>query len=223
MLQRLAAMERLFKGETLGGRLRVGASVTIGNHLLPPLLGGFMARVEIPRPEVTIANTAQLCRMVVGFDIDAAFVEGATHGAPLEVTPLWRDRLVVIAPPGHPLAAGRVRRFRNWPGRPGFCANRRRAPANSFRCVWSRPCPLGVWVWNSAATSRSSTRWAAGLGLGFLSEFAVADALAAGRVALVALDAEHARSLDLVVAPGKYQSPLLRRFLDFCREWSPDR
>ncbi len=222
MLQRLAAMERLFKGETLGGRLRIGASVTIGNHLLPPLLGGFMARVEIPRPEVTIANTAQLCRMVVGFDIDAAFVEGATHGAPLEVTPLWRDRLVVIAPPGHPLTDGRVRTVSELAGQTWIL----REPTSGTREQFSLRLEPTLPSWRLGLEFGGNepivNAVAAGLGLGFLSEFAVADALAAGRVAVVALDAEHARSLDLVVAPGKYQSPLLRRFLDYCRAWTPE-
>ncbi len=221
MLQRLATVERLFKGNTLGGRLRIGASVTIGNHLLPPLLSAFMARVEMLRPEVMIANTARLCRMIEGFDLDASFVEGSTHGASLEVTPLWHDRLVVIAAPGHPLADGTLRSVPALAGQTWIL----REPTSGTREQFSLRLEPLLSSWRLGLEFGGNeaivNAVAAGLGLGFLSEFAVADALATGRVSLTALDVTHPRSLDLVMAPGKYQSPLLRHFLDFCQGWVP--
>ncbi len=221
MLQRLAAMERLFKGETLGGRLRIGASVTIGNHLLPPLLAAFMAQVEMPRPEIAVANTARLCRMIEGFEIDAAFVEGGVHGAPLDVEPLWRDRLLVVAAPGDALADGRRRTAAELSGRTWVLREAESGTREQFALRLEpelKSWTLGLEFGSNEAIVNAV---AAGIGLGFLSEHALADALAAGRVAPVRLTARHDRSLDLVTAPGKYQSPLLRRFLDFCRTWSP--
>jgi DNA-binding transcriptional LysR family regulator len=223
MLQRLAAMECLFQGETLGGRLRIGASVTIGNHLLPSLLAAFMARVAMPRPEIALANTARLCRMVEGFDIDAALVEGGVHGAPLVVEPLWRDRLRVIAPPGHELADGRARAVAELSGRTWVLREADSGTREQFALRLEpelRSWTLGLEFGSNEAIVNAV---AAGIGLGFLSEYAVADALAAGRVVAVPLTAVCERSLDLATAPGKYESPLLRRFLGFCREWSPDR
>ncbi|WP_337996712.1 LysR substrate-binding domain-containing protein [Oleispirillum naphthae] len=221
VLQRLATIEGLFSGESVGGRLRIGASVTIGNHLLPRLLGGFLREVEMPRPEVIIANTAQLCRMIEGFDLDAAFVEGGTHGAALAVEPLWRDRLRVIAAPGHALADGRAHALAELGGGTWILREASSGTREQFMLRLEGALPgwtLGLEFNTNEAIVNAV---AAGLGLGFLSELAIADALAAGRIAAVALAEEYGRSLDLVVAPGKYQSPLLARFLEFCRGWSP--
>jgi DNA-binding transcriptional LysR family regulator len=221
LLQRLAAAERLFKDQAEGGRLRLGASVTIGEHLLPPLLAGYLGQGRMQRPEITLANTASLCRMVEGFDIDAALVEGGTHGALLEVTPLWSDRLRVIAPPGHNLADGCKHAVADLSGQTWVLREGESGTREQF-AVWLEPrlqsWHLGLEFGGNQAIVNAV---AAGIGLGFLSEHAVADALALGRVKEIQLHEDCSRSLDLLTAPGKFQSPLLRRFIDYCRCWRP--
>ncbi|SBW11033.1 Uncharacterized HTH-type transcriptional regulator YeiE [uncultured Alphaproteobacteria bacterium] len=218
VLARVAALENAFGGDGLGGALRIGASVTIGNHILPRLLAAYLPRVTIPPPQVTIANTARLAEMLLRYDLDVAFVEGSTHGAPLAVEPLWRDRLRVIAAPGHRLADGRPHRVVELAGETWVLREADSGTREQFARHFEPEIPwtLGL-EFNSNEAIVGAV--AAGLGLGFLSELAIADALAAGRIAAVALDANHERSLDAALARGKFQSPLLRDFLEFCRVW----
>ncbi|MBN2752442.1 MAG: LysR family transcriptional regulator [Rhodospirillaceae bacterium] len=219
VLQRLDVIQGLFQGATLGGNLRIGASVTIGNHLLPALLGHFMGRIAMPRPEVTIANTTQLCRLLESFDIDAAFVEGSTHGAPLSVEPLWQDHIHIIAKPEHPLADGRPHTLTEL----GHQTWILREDSSGTREQFSLHLEAALPAWHLGLEFNTNeaiiNAVAAGLGLGFLSEMAIADAVKTKRIALIALETQHLRSLDLVIAPDKYQSPLLQHFLDFCRSW----
>lgn len=219
VLSRMTAIEDVFGGETLGGHLRIGASVTIGNHLLPRLLAAYAVRTPMSPPAVTIANTARLCAMLARYDLDVAFVEGSTHGAALHVEPLWRDRIRVVAPPGHRLADGRVHAVADLSGERWVL----REPDSGTREQFARRLEPELGCWTLALEFNSNEAIvgavAAGLGLGFLSELAVADAAAVGRVKVVPLDVTHERSLDAAVVPGKFQSPLLRDFLGFCREW----
>lgn len=218
VLARMVALETAFGGGALGGALRIGASVTIGNHILPRLLADYLPTVAIPPPQVTIANTARLSEMLMRYDLDVAFVEGSTHGAALEVTPLWRDCIRVIAAPGHRLADGRAHRLADLSGETWVL---READSGTREQFARRLEPEIAWTLGLEINSNEAivSAVAAGLGLGFLSDLAIADACAAGRIAVVILDQTHARSLDAAVARGKFQSPLLRNFLDFCRSW----
>lgn len=219
VLARMAALEGAFGAGALGGELRIGASVTVGNHILPRLLAAYLPRVGIAPPEVTIANTARLSEMLLRYDLDVAFVEGSTHGAALTVEPLWRDCIRVIAAPGHRLADGAAHRVGDLAGETWVLREADSGTREQFvrRLEPEIPWTLGL-EFNTNEAIVSAV--AAGLGLGFLSELAIADALAAGRIAAVELDVTHDRSLDAAVARGKFQSPLLRDFLGFCRTWA---
>lgn len=85
--------------------LRIGASTTIGNYVLPGLLSRFFAAQgahEAPawQSRVMIANTADICASVASFELDIGLIEGASHEPALNVH-LWRrDELVIVAAPG---------------------------------------------------------------------------------------------------------------------------
>jgi DNA-binding transcriptional LysR family regulator len=86
------------------GTLRIGASTTIGNYLLPELLAGFRERLSDRARrgwdlKVTIANTAAIAAQVAAFQLDLGLIEGPCHEPNLTVRP-WRvDELVVVAAP----------------------------------------------------------------------------------------------------------------------------
>ncbi|MGD8861120.1 MAG: LysR substrate-binding domain-containing protein [Myxococcales bacterium] len=98
-------LERALDGRAEVSRLRVGATLTIGNHVAVPLLARFMR--EHPRAVATldVANTAEIARRVANFEIDVGLIEGEVHDPDLEVIPWRQDELVVFCAPGHPLAA----------------------------------------------------------------------------------------------------------------------
>jgi DNA-binding transcriptional LysR family regulator len=94
-LEELQGLER--------GTLRLGASSTPGNYLLPRALAAF--RTRYPRLEVSLDITASrdVVDRIIRQDLDLGFV-GATFAADLHVQPYVEDELVLILRPGHPLA-----------------------------------------------------------------------------------------------------------------------
>jgi DNA-binding transcriptional LysR family regulator len=104
MLERAQQMEQQFR--TGGGavNLRLGASSTIGNYLLPQLIGQFRAARPGSRIELEVGNTQQVINSILRFEIDVGFVEGPCMNADIEAAPWREDALAICAPPDHPLA-----------------------------------------------------------------------------------------------------------------------
>lgn len=85
------------------GRLRVAADTTAGVYVVPPLLGAFKAQ----HPDVTISlnvvNRTNVQEQLVSREVDLAVMGHVVPGDDLQARPLRGNRLVVIAPPEHPL------------------------------------------------------------------------------------------------------------------------
>jgi DNA-binding transcriptional LysR family regulator len=90
--------------------IRVHASTTIGNYLVPRLLAGFRRKCPEGRVETRIGNTREVIRAVQDFSSELGLIEGPCHEAGMVVTPWVLDELVVVAAPAHPLARSSRRR-----------------------------------------------------------------------------------------------------------------
>lgn len=96
LLAQALALDDLF-GST-EGRLAIGASTTIGNYMLPSLLG--RAGDVQPCRRVEIANTEVIAGLVARCELDIALVEGWTQHPDLKLTHWRDDEMVVVASAG---------------------------------------------------------------------------------------------------------------------------
>lgn len=90
------------------GVLRVGATLTIGDYLIVPLVARFMRERAGARTTLHVANMREIARKVKNFEIDVGLVEGELIDPELEISPWCDDELVVFCSPQHPLAKKRV-------------------------------------------------------------------------------------------------------------------
>jgi DNA-binding transcriptional LysR family regulator len=86
------------------GALALAASQTVGNYWLPPLMARFRAAYPGVTLSLTIGNTETVAAMVEDGAADLGFVEGGVDGAPLDVTIVAEDELLLVAPPGTKIA-----------------------------------------------------------------------------------------------------------------------
>lgn len=104
MIERAREMEAFFNGEQRAVHLKLGASSTIGNYLLPQMIGTFMESRAGSRVQLQVGNTQSVIDAVRDFDIDVGFVEGPCLQPEIE-TLFWQsDELAICAAPNHPLA-----------------------------------------------------------------------------------------------------------------------
>ncbi len=103
LLDGAAGIEQMSRdGSAQAQSLRIGASTTIGNYVLPKLLAGFMGAQQPGsaaawRSKVVIGNTAAICDAVTAFELDVGLIEGPSHQPELVVTP-WLQRPTVRWP-----------------------------------------------------------------------------------------------------------------------------
>jgi molybdate transport repressor ModE-like protein len=88
-------------------RLRVAASMTIAEYLLP----GWLLALRARRPDTAVSlhagNSADVAARVLAGEADLGFVEGLTVPPGLDCAVIARDRLVVVTAPDHPWAGRR--------------------------------------------------------------------------------------------------------------------
>jgi DNA-binding transcriptional LysR family regulator len=104
LTEQAAALELARLQGVEAGRLALGASTTIGVYRLPTLLAHFAEVYPHIRLFVDIGTTNDIVLRLLTSPLDLALVEAPVADDRLDVTPLWEDRLVVIAPPEHALA-----------------------------------------------------------------------------------------------------------------------
>ncbi len=89
------------------GRLRLGASTTLAQYVLPGLLPGFQARY--PQVQLTLlnANSERIAEALLRGELELGFVEGRSKSRDLHYELLLPDELVAVrrATPGGPPAA----------------------------------------------------------------------------------------------------------------------
>lgn len=102
LLEQAGEIEQLFK--TDAGALRFAASTTIGNYMMPKILGTYRSAHENTPLELYISNTEDVIKSVLEFRVDMGFIEGACHSPELITEPWLEDELVIFCSPDNPLS-----------------------------------------------------------------------------------------------------------------------
>jgi DNA-binding transcriptional LysR family regulator len=203
--------------------LRVGASTTIGNYLLPAILGRYGADGNAIYPNVMIANTADVARAVANFDVDVAFIEGPCHEPELQVEPWRQDEMIIVCAANDPMIKGRrgskvpIKALRDagWILRePG--SGTREAVEHLLMPHLHHLQAAGEFS-SAEAIKRAVVE---GLGIACLSRDVVHDLLALGQLKEVRTTLPKlTRHFYLIYSKRKVLSNRLGDFLQYCRDW----
>ena len=86
----------LVASDELAGKIRIGASTTLSDFVLPQVLYNFKMRHHQVEIECESGNTADIVRHVEHGLLDVGFVEGDVHNLAVEITPLAKESLVIV-------------------------------------------------------------------------------------------------------------------------------
>lgn len=195
--------------------LCIGASVTVGNYILPPLLSDFALAHPTTEITVQIRNTDDIIHLVAEHEIEAAIVEGrVTHGAVDSI--VWRrDPLVIIAAPGHELATATdlaELSESSWVLREHGSGTRQSFEAAA--ADWSSPPHVAMTVGGNELLKTAVMR---GVGLSCIAASAVAAEVRRGELVIVPLKGVSIERTLSIVQPVKGRTrPILQSFLDRC-------
>jgi DNA-binding transcriptional LysR family regulator len=108
VLEQARDLERGFESRAIEHRVRVGATLTIGNYVAVPLVARFMRAHPAIGLTLDVANTEQIARQVANFELDVGLVEGEVDHPDLETTRWREDQLVVLCGARHTLSNKRA-------------------------------------------------------------------------------------------------------------------
>lgn len=86
------------------GVLKVGASYTIGEYILPFIVAEFASQYPKVEVETSIANTEEIIQAVRANHLDIALVEGEVNHSDIVTRPIMEDEILFVVPNHHPLA-----------------------------------------------------------------------------------------------------------------------
>src|SRR6202140_889206 len=168
------------------GKLRVGASTTVGIYLLPAALGAFKKLHPGLVISLEIGTRARVQEQVLNNELDLAVVGPALKDPDLAILPFVTDELVVVAPAGHKLAGRKGLALKDLGDQPFVM----REPASGSRWSFEKAARKAGAKLNVAMElgSNGAIKHAveSGLGLAVLSRYACALEFSSGR--LVELD-----------------------------------
>ncbi|VEI20339.1 CysJI operon transcriptional activator [Serratia plymuthica] len=102
LLEQAGEIEQLFRHD--GGALRIAASSTIGNYMLPEMIARYRHDFPAMPLELNVGNSQDVIGAVADFRVDLGLIEGPCHMPALVTQPWLEDELVVFAAPENPLA-----------------------------------------------------------------------------------------------------------------------
>ncbi len=209
--------------DTSGGiatHLRVGASTTIGNYLLPALVASYLRTSPATAVDVMIGNTSEVALAVARLEVDFGLIEGPCHEPELLARPWLEDELVLVCAPSHALVrdnlAARIGvkslRSQRWLLRELGSGTREAVEHALLPHLhqWVQPMQLG-------STEAIKQAAAEGLGITCLSLCAVHDLLTLQRLVIVNTTLPRlTRRLYLIRHRQKRFSVGLERFIAHC-------
>ncbi|MEU0373716.1 LysR family transcriptional regulator [Streptomyces sp. NPDC006283] len=171
-------------------RLRVAASMTIAEYLLP----GWLIALRGERPDTAVSliagNSSAVAQRLLSGEADLGFVEGLAVPEGLDGTVIGHDRLFVVAAPSH--AWARRRRAPVTPeelaGTPLVLRERGSGTRQVLDSALSRYGGLSAPLMELASTTAVKAAAVSGAGPAVLSELAVTEELSSRRLARVPVE-----------------------------------
>jgi DNA-binding transcriptional LysR family regulator len=203
------------------GRLALGASQTIGQYLLPKLIAGYLQ--ENPKVEISVlgGNTQTILEALVEHKVQLCLIEGPAMRRDVQVEPFMQDHMVCVVPAGHEWADEVI----DVKALQQAKLVTRELGSGSRRIVEQAFDKAGLdlkrlrLVMTFDSTEGLLSAVEAGLGIAFVSRWAVRNQLALGTLKLArVLDLDLARMFSLATVAGPEPAGLTRSFHRFVLE-----
>ena len=222
LLDQANELERVLLQDQASGRLRVGATLTIGNYVAIPIVRDFRQRYPDVELNLHVANTEHIVNEVLNYEMDVGLVEGEVYHDDLDIR-RWRDdELVAFCSPDSVYAGAGKLEEKDLPNVKWIV----REPGSGTRQTFDRAMhgilerlDIHLQLEHTEAIKRAVE---AGMGVGCLSRIALAEAFSRGSLVPLAIpDRDMSRTFYTVTHKGKYHSALLDAWLASCQAASP--
>lgn len=215
ILKRVGTIEQ-FLSESMGepiGALKVGASTTIGNYLLPLIVGEFSRQCPHAKALLYVGNTRQIETAVENGEYDLGLIEGPSHNTSLTSAPWRDDELVVITGKEHPWARKKNASINMIETAPWIMREKGSGTREIFETAMDAKRIKYSIAMELGHTEAIKKAVEAGLGVGCLSRMAVQRELDNGWLVEINSPLELKRTLIILTRDDGYPTKLMQAYL----------
>ncbi|MCA0988327.1 LysR family transcriptional regulator [Guptibacillus algicola] len=197
------------------GKIKIGASYTYGEYVLPQVLARIHQRYPLISPNVKIGNSTEIGDLVYSHQLDVGIIEGDPPLKELSVMNFTEDEMVVVASPDHTLVNNNHIGLTDetWIVRETGSGTR-----EATENMWQElsVTPKKTMEFGSTQLIKESVE--AGIGISFLSKWAIRKELKLGTLAVIDLPEFVYKRTFSIVMRSPFQTKALEIFLRHVKE-----
>ena len=203
------------------GILRVGASVTPGNSLLPEAVKEIQKLYPQLQVKAIVSNAANIQQGILKNQIDLAVIEGKASYEEIRCESLAEGNLELIVPPGHVLLEQSRIYLKDVAEYPMLLREKGSAGRGFLDHAFAMQGLELKPVWESTSTRALLNAVAQGLGISILPSLLVSEDLKEGKVAAKKIEDESFRWGNYIIwHRQKFLTPVMEHFVKLCRSLS---
>jgi DNA-binding transcriptional LysR family regulator len=202
------------------GELLVGASTTIGEYILPYVVGAFKQEYPDVNATIQIMNTNDIAENVNNKSFDLGIIEGPVElPENMESIAFLEDELVLAIPSNHPFATKESITLEELKTLPYIT----REPGSGSRLIFEQALIDADFdieelhmVMELGSTTSIKSAIMGGLGISTISKWAIQDLVKTGKVAALTIEGlTLKRTFNIILNNDKFHSEATGKFLDF--------
>lgn len=210
------------KSGLMKGHLSIGASPTVGEYILPPMVGKFKNQFPLLEISFSVGGNQSVLNGIYQGKFDVGFIAEPCDTGSLTTEYFMKDEVCFIAAPSHPLAAiknltvDRLSTAKLILREKG--SGTRNFIENIFHCSGLDLSTIKLWGEYSSFESIKRLIQA-GIGISAMSKWAITQEVQAGSLTeLPVKNKRFFRNLLFVYRPHIIKSTLPLTFINFCKE-----
>lgn len=212
-------MEKKMRNWDTFGTLRIGASITIGTHILPVLIHRYQDQFPDLMIEAKVSKSASVEDEIIHNGIDLGLIETQPSHPDLRAVPFMTDSMCAITAPDHPLASvksislAELSRFPFLMREKGSAGRKLLDAAFSLQQITVSP------RWESTNTQALVKAVAEGLGVSVLPYLIVKKDIEEGTVRQIPLNQPIRRNLNVIYHKSKFLTDNMKSFIELCKKY----
>lgn len=214
----LEDMEAGLKSWNRAGKIRVGASITIGSWLMPSYVEKFSRENPQVDVRVWIAPSYELEKKILDNELDLALVETSVHDSHIVAEAFMEDSLTVITPARLPYHMDQIFKKAQFASERFLLREKGSGARELFDQVMEGQGLCVEPVWEGISSTALINGVSKGLGISVLPERMVAEARERGEVYGAQVEGmEFRRNFYIIYHKDKRLTNMLGDFMEVCR------
>lgn len=210
-------MDRNMRNWDKLGILRIGASITIGTHILPGLIRSYQEQYDSLTVEAYVNQSASVEKALIDNKIDIGLIESQPSHNEITAVPFMKDSMCAIVPPEHNLDGKKHVSLLELADYPFLMREQGSAGRELLDACFDL---MQIHIhprWVSTSTQAIVKAVSKGLGVAVLPYLLVKKDIEEGVVKCISLDQPIYRSFNIIYHKNKYLTQNMLAFIELCK------